>query len=113
MRGPAGGDGYQLVQLANGTHSLHSLAFGETFHPVIGPVAEAEALYVKQLQLRERLKHHTGEFVIWDVGLGAAAMRTRRKPITSSMPATTTGSRECPVWFATRPIAATDIRWFT
>lgn len=73
MRGPAGGDGYQLVQLTNGTHSLHSLAYGETFHPVIGPVAEAEALYVKQLRLRERLQQHSGEFVIWDVGLGAAA----------------------------------------
>lgn len=73
MRGPAGGEGYQLVQLTNGSHSLHSLAYGETFHPVIGPVAEAEALYVNQLRLRERLKDHTGEFVIWDVGLGAAA----------------------------------------
>ena len=73
MRGPAGGDGYQLVQLTSGGYSLHSLAYGETFHPVIGPVAEAEALYVNQLRLRERLKNHTGEFVIWDVGLGAAA----------------------------------------
>jgi tRNA U34 5-methylaminomethyl-2-thiouridine-forming methyltransferase MnmC len=62
-----------LVQLTNGSHSLHSLAYGETFHPVIGPVAEAEALYVNQLRLRERLKNHVGEFVIWDVGLGAAA----------------------------------------
>jgi len=73
VRGPAGGDGYQLVQLTSGGYSLHSLAYGETFHPVIGPVAEAEALYVNQLRLRERLKNHTGEFVIWDVGLGAAA----------------------------------------
>lgn len=73
MRGPAGGSGYQLVQLTSGGYSLHSLAYGETFHPVIGPVAEAEALYVNQLRLRERLQQHTGEFVIWDVGLGAAA----------------------------------------
>jgi tRNA U34 5-methylaminomethyl-2-thiouridine-forming methyltransferase MnmC len=64
---------YKLVQLASGGYSLHSLAYGETFHPVIGPVAEAEALYVNQLQLRERLGIHSGEFVIWDVGLGAAA----------------------------------------
>lgn len=73
MRGPAGGEGYQLVQLTSGGYSLHSLAYGETFHPVIGPVAEAEALYVNQLRLRERLQNHSGEFVIWDVGLGAAA----------------------------------------
>jgi len=39
----------------------------------VGPVAEAEALYVRQLGLVERLRGHTGEFVIWDVGLGAAA----------------------------------------
>src|SRR3954466_15458090 len=66
-------DGYQLVKLASGVHSVHSLAHKETFHPVIGPVAEAEALYVKQLRLPERMANHTGEFVIWDVGLGAAA----------------------------------------
>src|SRR2546428_10083463 len=65
--------GYQIVKLASGVHSVHSLAHRETFHPVIGPVAEAEALYVRQLRLRERLREHTGELVIWDIGLGAAA----------------------------------------
>ena len=65
--------GYQLVRLNNGICSVRSLADAETFHPVVGPVAEAEALYVNQLKLRERLKNHAGEFVIWDVGLGAAA----------------------------------------
>ena len=64
---------YRLVTLANGSCSIHSLAECETFHPVIGPVAEAEALYVRQLKLQERLREHSGEFVIWDVGLGAAA----------------------------------------
>jgi tRNA U34 5-methylaminomethyl-2-thiouridine-forming methyltransferase MnmC len=61
------------VQLKNGVHSVHSVAHAETFHPVVGPVAEAEALYVRQLRLPERLRRHRGEFVIWDVGLGAAA----------------------------------------
>ncbi len=65
--------GYSLVTLANGVRSVRSLAEAETFHPVIGPAAEAEALYVRQLRLRERLAAHEGEFVIWDVGLGAAA----------------------------------------
>ena len=64
---------YQLVRLNNGICSVRSLADAETFHPVVGPVAEAEALYVNQLKLRERLQNHSGEFVIWDVGLGAAA----------------------------------------
>jgi tRNA U34 5-methylaminomethyl-2-thiouridine-forming methyltransferase MnmC len=45
---------YTLVPLANGTFSIRLLANGETFHPVIGPMAEAEALYIRQLKLRER-----------------------------------------------------------
>ena len=65
--------GYKLVQLAAGAYSIHSLAYGETMHPAIGPAAEAEALYVDQLRLAERIREQAGEFVIWDVGLGAAA----------------------------------------
>jgi len=65
--------GYRIVRLASGAHSVHSLAHHETFHPVIGPTAEAEALYVSQLGLVERIRARAGEFVIWDVGLGAAA----------------------------------------
>lgn len=65
--------GYRIVKLASGAHSVHSLAHGETFHPVIGPVAEAQALYVRQLGLTQRVAAHAGEFVVWDVGLGAAA----------------------------------------
>jgi tRNA U34 5-methylaminomethyl-2-thiouridine-forming methyltransferase MnmC len=66
-------ENYQLARLKNGAYSVRSLAEGETFHPVVGPIAEAEALYVKQLRLRERVQSHDGEFVVWDVGLGAAA----------------------------------------
>jgi queuine tRNA-ribosyltransferase len=65
--------GYKIVELKNGARSVHSLADAETFHPGIGPVAEAEALYVRQLQLPERVRATPEEFVIWDVGLGAAA----------------------------------------
>src|SRR5437867_2774571 len=53
--------------------SIHSLEHNETFHPVVGPVAEAEALYVRQLRLPERMRACHEEFVLWDVGLGAAA----------------------------------------
>jgi hypothetical protein len=64
--------GYSLVRLANGACSIHSAEAGETFHPVAGPVAEAEALYVQQLQLPRRMAACAPEFVLWDVGLGAA-----------------------------------------
>ena len=66
-------DRYHIVRLANGAHSLRSEAYGETFHPVIGPVAEAQALYVEQLRLDEGVRNCAGEFVVWDIGLGAAA----------------------------------------
>lgn len=65
--------GYRLVQLAQGVYSVHSLAYRETFHPVVGPEAEARALYVPQLRFWERGSDFPDEFVIWDVGLGAAA----------------------------------------
>jgi tRNA U34 5-methylaminomethyl-2-thiouridine-forming methyltransferase MnmC len=64
---------YQLVQLANGGKTLFSASYGEKLHPGLGPQAEAELLYVRQLKICERLQNHAGEFVIWDIGLGAAA----------------------------------------
>lgn len=64
---------YQLVRLANGVHSIRSNVENETFHPVVGPVEEARELYVEQLRLPERIAAASREFVIWDVGLGAAA----------------------------------------
>jgi len=64
---------YQLVRLANGVHSIRSVAEDETFHPVVGPEAEAEALYARQARLAGRLRESLEPFVIWDVGLGAAA----------------------------------------
>src|ERR1700683_2856741 len=86
MMGPLNSENYQLVRLKNGTCSIRSLAEDETFHPVVGPVAEAEALYVKQLRLRERVLRHSGEFVVWDVGLGAAANAMAVLRATSDLP---------------------------
>src|ERR1700733_7179424 len=79
-------ENYELVRLKNGTCSIRSLAEDETFHPVVGPVAESEALYVKQLRLRQRLQTHSGEFVVWDVGLGAAANAMAVLRATSDLP---------------------------
>jgi hypothetical protein len=64
---------FELVTVQSGVRSLRSRANGETFHPVIGPMAEAVALHVRQQRLVERARQTDGPFVIWDVGLGAAA----------------------------------------
>ena len=66
-------DTFDLVTVASGARSLRSRAHGETFHPVIGPMAEARALHVTQQQLVERAAATPDRFVVWDVGLGAAA----------------------------------------
>ena len=64
---------FELVTVQSGVRSLRSRANGETFHPVVGPMAEAVGLHVRQQRLVERAHQTPGPFVIWDVGLGAAA----------------------------------------
>lgn len=67
---------FELVTLKSGIISLRTLENRETFHPVTGPKAEANILHVKQQRLVERSTALTAtdrKFVIWDVGLGAAA----------------------------------------
>lgn len=65
---------FELVEVESGAKSLRSVEFEQTFHPVTGPMSEAQALHVKQQRLPERAAT-TGDrrFVIWDVGFGAAA----------------------------------------
>ncbi len=64
---------FEIVTVASGARTLRSRPHGETFHPVVGPMAEARGLHVEQQRLRERAHATSGPFVIWDVGLGAAA----------------------------------------
>lgn len=69
-----GEETFELVPLAGGIHSLRSRRNGQTFHPVVGPQKEAEAVHVAGTRLVERANAWSGgEFVVWDVGLGAAA----------------------------------------
>ena len=77
---------YKLVQLRNGTHAVYSAAYDEKMHPGPGPAAEAEAVYVRQLKIRERLCAGEDEFVVWDVGLGAAANAVTLLRLTRDLP---------------------------
>lgn len=65
--------GFSLVTVTSGARSLRSLQHGETFHPVVGPMAEAHGLHVAESRLVERVRESARPFVIWDVGLGAGA----------------------------------------
>lgn len=69
-------DAFELVPLRGGALGIRSREYDEICHPGIGPRAEAEALYVRGLDLVRRLDaaRVAGEtFVVWDVGLGGAA----------------------------------------
>jgi hypothetical protein len=63
---------FELVSVPSGAISLRSLEHGETFHPGIGPIAEARVLHVSQHALRSRIRPGS-PFIIWDIGLGAGA----------------------------------------
>jgi queuine tRNA-ribosyltransferase len=56
-----------------GAAAVRDRVLREVMHPVIGPGAEAEALYVRQSRLVERLAGPGGSLVLFDVGLGAGA----------------------------------------
>ena len=65
-------DDFEIITLKSGLKSLRSIEYGETFHPVTGPRVEANILHVQQQRLLERSRQHSN-YVIWDVGFGAAA----------------------------------------
>jgi tRNA U34 5-methylaminomethyl-2-thiouridine-forming methyltransferase MnmC len=63
---------FDLVTLKSGHKSIRLSNTQQTFHPGIGPLAEANILHVQQQRLVERCSQ-VGKFVIWDVGFGASA----------------------------------------
>lgn len=63
---------FEIVKLKSGINSLRLIENNETFHPGIGPLAEANRLHVAQHRFAERTKD-IPTFILWDVGLGAAA----------------------------------------
>ncbi len=64
---------FEVVTTKSGTASIRNKSLNEIMHNQVGPWAEANALYVEQAGLVERLKVGTDELVIFDIGLGAAA----------------------------------------
>lgn len=67
---------YEIVTGPQGFSSIRQLSSGEVMHSVNRPSDEAQKLYVDQSCLAERLvraEAATEEWVIWDVGLGAAS----------------------------------------
>ncbi|MDZ4725677.1 MAG: tRNA guanosine(34) transglycosylase Tgt [Leptospira sp.] len=78
---------YEMIESKNGKYfSIKQKSSGEVMHSVNSPIEEANALYILQSKLAEKLSSHFNdinlsespinptkqELVLWDVGLGAA-----------------------------------------
>jgi queuine tRNA-ribosyltransferase len=67
----------EVVQTRSGTRAVRDRLTGELMHPV-GPLIEAQRLYVDASKLARRLEGESGDpLVLWDVGLGAASNASR------------------------------------
>ncbi|HVX94669.1 MAG TPA: MnmC family methyltransferase [Polyangia bacterium] len=63
---------HEVVRTRGGALAMRSVDAGEVMHPGVGPLVEAEQLYVRQSRLAERLREQA-EVVVFDVGLGAGS----------------------------------------
>jgi queuine tRNA-ribosyltransferase len=65
---------FEVVTTRSGARAMRDRQSGELMHPVVGPMVEAETLYVWPSRLEERLREPAPEpLVLFDVGLGAAS----------------------------------------
>jgi queuine tRNA-ribosyltransferase len=65
---------HEVVLTRGGAHAMRDRATGEVMHPVVGPLVEAERLYVAASRLSERLRTpDAGPLVLLDAGLGAGS----------------------------------------
>ena len=64
---------FEIVTVTSGARSVRSREFRQVFHPVVGPMEEARGMHARGSRVGERAAACEGAFVVWDVGLGAAA----------------------------------------
>ena len=81
---------HEIVRTRGGALAMRSLADGEVMHPGVGPLVEAEQLYVRQSRLRERLLAaegaEPGRLVLFDVGLGAGSNALAARSASETLP---------------------------
>jgi queuine tRNA-ribosyltransferase len=81
---------HEIVRTRGGALAMRSLADGEVMHPGVGPLVEAEQLYVRQSRLRERLLAgegaEAGRLVLFDVGLGAGSNALAARSVAEGLP---------------------------
>jgi queuine tRNA-ribosyltransferase len=79
---------YEVVRTRGGALAMRSIEDGEVMHPGVGPLVEADQLYVRQSRLPERLQAADGpKLVVFDVGLGAGSNALAARAASESAPA--------------------------
>jgi queuine tRNA-ribosyltransferase len=65
---------HEVVRTRKGILAMRCLEAGEVMHPGVGPLVEAEQLYVRQSRLGERLRRAEHEtLTVFDIGMGAGS----------------------------------------
>jgi queuine tRNA-ribosyltransferase len=78
---------HEVVRTRGGALAMRSLEAGEVMHPGVGPLVEAEQLYVRQSRLAERLSAAEGStLVVFDVGLGAGSNALAARAASERLP---------------------------
>ena len=80
--------GCEVVTTRSGARAMRDRGTGELMHPVVGPLVEAEKLYVEASRLEARLAEKVPEaLVLLDVGLGAGSNAIAAWKVSERMPA--------------------------
>jgi queuine tRNA-ribosyltransferase len=78
---------HEVVRTRGGALAMRSVEAGEVMHPGVGPLVEAEQLYVRQSRLVERLSAaESHPFVVFDVGLGAGSNALAARAASERLP---------------------------
>jgi queuine tRNA-ribosyltransferase len=78
---------HEIVRTRGGALAVRSRQAGEIMHPGVGPLVEAEQLYVRQSRLAERLRAARAPLVLFDVGLGAGSNALAARAVSEAAPA--------------------------
>jgi queuine tRNA-ribosyltransferase len=78
----------EVVTTRSGARAMRDRATGELMHPVVGPILEAQKLYVEASRLEARLRRRAPEpLVLLDVGLGAGSNAIAAWKVSEQAPA--------------------------
>jgi queuine tRNA-ribosyltransferase len=81
--------GCEVVTTRRGARAMRDRRTGELMHPVVGPLVEADKLYVEASRLEARLAESALEpLVLLDVGLGAGSNAIAAWKVSQRMPST-------------------------